>query len=62
MKNVKMQVQGNKLILEIDLKQEFGKSSSQKSVIVASSEGNVVVPCEIGGLKLGVNVYKPAEK
>ena len=58
MKNVQLNVEGNKLIIIIDLDQEFGLSSSGKSITVASTEGNVAVP-EREEIKLGVNVYKP---
>ncbi len=62
MKNVKMRVEGKKLVLEVDLEQEFGTSSSGKSITIASSEGNVTVPCEINGVKIGLNVYKPVDR
>ena len=59
MKNVKATVSGNVLTLVIDLSKEFGPSSSGKTTIVASTEGNV--PVDEGqheGYKMGVNVYK----
>jgi hypothetical protein len=58
MKNVKMTVKGNKLTLEVDLAQENGKSSSGKSIIIGSTEGNVDV--EGTDIKVGLNVYKKA--
>ena len=44
MKNVEMKVDGTKLTIVVDLSQEFGLSSSGKSVTIASTEGNVAVP------------------
>jgi hypothetical protein len=57
MKNVEMKLSGNTLIIEVDLTKEFGKSSSGKSIIIASTEGNVNVP-EHEGIKIGLNIYK----
>jgi hypothetical protein len=58
MKNVEMNVEGDKLIITVDLAQEFGPSSSGKSITIASTEGNVSVP-EHEEIKIGLNVYKP---
>ncbi|MBN2497982.1 MAG: hypothetical protein JXR96_25535 [Deltaproteobacteria bacterium] len=59
MKNVEMQLQGNKLVITVDLTKEYGPSSSGKSIIIASSEGNQSVPGrEEDGIKVGLNVYK----
>lgn len=58
MKNVKMSVTGNKLLIEVDLSQSFGPSSSGKSITVASTEGNKPVP-DAEEIKIGLNVYKP---
>lgn len=61
MKNVELRLEGekkNKLIIEVDLDQEFGLSSSQKSIVVAGTEGNISVPGR-EEIKIGLNVYKP---
>ena len=59
MKNVDMKVEGDKLIITVDLAKEFGPSSSGKNIIIASSEGNQTVPGkEDDGVKIGINVYK----
>ncbi len=58
MKNVKMSVTDNKLLIEVDLSQSFGQSSSGKSITVASTEGNKTVP-GTEDFKIGLNVYKP---
>ena len=59
MKNVEISVVGNKLTITADLSKDFGKSSSGKSVIIASTEGNVSIP-EHDDVKLGFNLYKRA--
>lgn len=61
MKNVEMSVEGDILTIKVDLSKEFGRSSSGKSIIIASTEGNVSVPGE-EEIKLGLNVYKKAEQ
>ena len=56
MKNVEMNVEGNILIIKVDLSKEYGPSSSGKTIIVASTEGNVSIPDREE--KLGLNVYR----
>ncbi|MCE5276400.1 MAG: hypothetical protein LLG03_00040 [Planctomycetaceae bacterium] len=56
MKNVEMSVEGNILTIKVDLSKEFGPSSSGKTIIVASTEGNATVPDRQE--KVGLNVYK----
>ncbi len=56
MKNVEMRVEGNILTIQIDLSKEYGPSSSGKTIIVASTEGNVSVPEREE--KIGLNVYR----
>jgi hypothetical protein len=56
MKNVEMSVEGNILTIKVDLSKEFGPSSSGKTTIVASTEGNVAVPEREE--KVGLNVYR----
>jgi hypothetical protein len=57
MKNVDMNVEGNTLVIKVDLSQEFGPSSSGKTIIIASTEGNVSVP-GMEDKKVGLNVYR----
>jgi len=57
MKNVEMKLEGNILTIKVDLTKEFGPSSSGKTIIIASSEGNVAIP-EKEEIKIGLNVYK----
>lgn len=56
MKNVQMSVAGNILTITVDLTKEFGPSSSGKTIIVASTEGNITVPER--DEKIGLNVYR----
>lgn len=56
MKNVEMTVDGNILTIKVDLSKEFGPSSSGKTIIVASTEGNIAVPDR--DEKVGLNVYR----
>jgi len=56
MKNVEMKVEGNILTIKVDLSKEYGPSSSGKTTIVASTEGNISVPEREE--KVGLNVYK----
>ena len=56
MKNVEMSVEGAILTIKVDLSQTFGKSSSGKSTIIASTEGNQSVPGR-ESVKIGLNVY-----
>ncbi len=57
MKNVEMKVDGDKLTIVVDLSKEFGPSSSGKTIIIATTEGNQPVP-EKDGVRIGLNVYK----
>ena len=56
MKNVEMVVAGNILTIKVDLTKEFGLSSSGKTIIIASTEGNVSILDR--GEKVGLNVYR----
>ena len=56
MKNVEMSVEGAILTIKVNLSQTFGKSSSGKSTIIASTEGNQSVPGR-ESVKIGLNVY-----
>jgi hypothetical protein len=44
MKNMTMHVNGNKLVIEVDLSQDLGPSKSGKTVLIASSEGKRRLP------------------
>ncbi|MDF0651785.1 MAG: hypothetical protein P0121_09990 [Nitrospira sp.] len=56
MKNVEMSVEGTVLTIRVDLSKEFGPSSTGKTIIIASTEGNVAIPNRQE--KVGINVYR----
>ncbi len=51
-----MLVEGNVLTIKVDLSKEFGPSASGKTIIIATTEGNVSVPDREE--KVGLNVYR----
>ena len=51
-----MTVQGNILTMKVDISKDFGLSTSGKNTIIASTEGNIVVPAR--DEKIGLNVYR----
>jgi hypothetical protein len=59
MKNCDMKLNGTILTITVDVSKDFGKSASGKSVIIATTEGNVTVP-ETDDIKIGLNIYKKA--
>ncbi|HOC59726.1 MAG TPA: hypothetical protein PKN70_07240 [Smithellaceae bacterium] len=56
MKNVEMFVEKGILTIKVDLSKEFGPSSSGKTIIIATTEGNVTIPDREE--KIGINVYR----
>ena len=56
MKNIEMTVEGETLIIKVDLSRDFGPSKSGKTIIVGSTEGNVSVPEREE--KIGLNIYR----
>ncbi len=56
MKNVNLSVTGMTLTITVDLSKDFGPSSSGKTTIIATTEGNVPVPGR--DEKIGLNIYK----
>jgi hypothetical protein len=57
MNNMTMKVDGNILTITVDLSAPTTPSSSGKTDIIASSQGNVDVPGN-PGVKLGLNIYR----
>lgn len=57
MKNIDMQIEGDILILKIDLSKDFGDSRSGKTIMVATTEGNQTVPGH-DDMKMGVNLFR----
>lgn len=56
MKNVQMTIEGDILTIRVDLSKGFGPSASGKTIIIASTEGNLSVPDREE--KVGLNVYR----
>ena len=56
MKNVDLSVEGTMLTIKVDLSKEFGFSSSGKTTIIATTEGNVSILDREE--KIGLNIYK----
>lgn len=52
-----MKLEGDILTIKVDVTKEFGPSSSGKTIIIASTEGNISIP-EKDEIKIGLNVYK----
>ena len=61
MKNVELKIEHGKLTIAVDLAKEIGPSSSGKSIIIATTEGNVDVP-GAPDVKFGLNVYRKKER
>ena len=57
MKNVEMKLEGDILTIKVDVTKEFGPSASGKTIIIASTEGNISIP-EKENVKIGLNVYR----
>jgi len=55
-KNVEMTVDGQMLTIKVGLSKDFGPSSTGKTILIASTEGNIVVPGREE--KVGLNVYR----
>jgi hypothetical protein len=58
MENIAFEVQGDQLVIVVDLSQELYQSASGKSMIVATTGGNVSVPGH-EQIKIGLNIYRP---
>ncbi len=56
MKNVEYSVKGTTLTITVDLSKDFGPSTSGKTTIIASTEGNFPLPGR--NEVIGPNVYK----
>lgn len=60
MGNYTVTVQDNILTITIDITKDCGRANSDKSLRIATSNGNVDV--EGTDLKLGLNLYRPDKK
>ncbi len=59
MRNIEMTLEKNELVIKVDLTKEYGQSKSGKTVIIASSQGNIPIPNTEA--YLGLNIYKYPE-
>lgn len=55
-KNCDFKIEGTKLTITVDLSKDFGPSSSGKSIVIASTEGNISIPGK-EEIKIGLNIY-----
>lgn len=55
--NLEMKVEGNTLTITADLSKTAGLSKTGKTIIIATTSGNVSVAGH-KGIKVGVNIYK----
>lgn len=62
MKNITVKVDKNQAVITVDLTKDFGPSSSGKSNIVATTEGNQQLEGAPDGVKFGLTVYKKVAK
>lgn len=57
MKNIEYVVEGDFLIIKMDLTQDLGPSASGKTQIIATSSGNQMIETPKGEIYLGLNLY-----
>ena len=57
MTNVKATIEGDTLIIRVDLKERHGRSASGKTIIIASTQGNKALPAPFADVQYGLNVY-----
>jgi len=56
LKNIDMQIKGNKLVITIDMDKSHGRSKSGKTTIIATTSGNQPIDGYPTAF-IGVNVY-----
>jgi hypothetical protein len=61
MDNVLIEVKDNKAIITIDLSKEYGESKSGKTIVIATTRGNVPLP-GAETFRIGLNCYRYPEK
>jgi hypothetical protein len=61
MDNVLIEVKDNKAIITIDLSKDYGASKSGKTIVIATTRGNVPIP-GAETFRIGLNCYKYPEK
>ena len=58
--NIQFEVKDGKLFMEVDLTEKGTISSSGKSMVIATTRGNIALPGS--EVKIGVNIYLPNQK
>jgi hypothetical protein len=56
MENIEMKVEGDRLIITVDLSVDLGPSKSGKTRVIASTRGNAKVPNS--DAMAGINIYR----
>lgn len=56
MTNIEMKMEGEILVIRIDISKRYGQSKSGKTTIIASTNGNVSAP-DNPEVKIGINAY-----
>jgi hypothetical protein len=66
MKNIDLKRVGNKLTITVDLSAKGEQSKSGKSIVIASTKGNVKLPADAADkgqeIYVGLNIYKKLAK
>lgn len=56
--NVQYRIEENKMIIEVDLTEDHGLSTSGKTHVIATTSGSRAVPTEFGTVLVGININK----
>lgn len=56
--NVDVVTEDEQLVITIDLRMKPVESKSGKSLLLASTRGNLIIPTQIGNVRLGLNLYQ----
>lgn len=54
--NTDLKLDGDKLTITVDMSKDCGRSKSGKSLIIASTQGNIKIPGT--DATIGLNIYK----
>lgn len=58
MRNIETHIDGNTLVIRVDLSKEYGLTTTGKNIVIASSDGNHPLPIAERPEILGLYVYK----
>lgn len=62
MQNIKAKLEGNKLILEIDVNEELEATTGGKGIVIAKTGGYIPLSNEPGSAKISLHMWKPRKK